>query len=97
MRFGFTTLLGLSVFAAAAPGRTVSRARTSLPRMMRGCGSPPRSMSNQRRQLIFTRAGVDPTTAKSIYEFKAELLDGTVQDMSEYKGKVLLIENVATL
>lgn len=54
-------------------------------------------MARGNRQLVFVRAGQDPSTAKSVYEFKAELLDGSVQEMSEYKGKVLLIENVATL
>lgn len=65
----------------------LTRARTSI----------PRSMARGNRQLVFVRAGQDPSTAKSVYEFKAELLDGSVQEMSEYKGKVLLIENVATL
>lgn len=33
---------------------------------------------------------------QSIYDFSAETLDGQVVPLSNYKGKVLLIVNVAT-
>jgi len=36
-------------------------------------------------------------SANSIYEFDANLIDGRVLPLSEFKGKVVLIENVATL
>jgi len=48
------------------------------------------------QSLALIKSGFS-TSAGSVYEFEAELLDGAVQAMSEYKGKVLLIENVATL
>jgi len=31
------------------------------------------------------------------YDMRAKLLDGKVANMSEYKGKVVLIENTASL
>jgi len=39
----------------------------------------------------------DTMEAKSVYEFEAPLLDGTVKKLSDYKGKALLIVNAAPM
>jgi glutathione peroxidase len=47
--------------------------------------------------LLFTvQAKADEPAAKTVYGFKTKMLDGKPAQLSEYKGKVLLIVNVAS-
>ena len=46
--------------------------------------------------LIVTVLGLNNHSAESIYEFKAENIDGKTVSLDTYKGKTLLIVNVAS-
>lgn len=42
-------------------------------------------------------SGLRAVSMSSFYDFSAETLNGKTKPMSDYKGKVVLIENTATL
>jgi len=47
------------------------------------------------RQMT-VKAQTDPTLARSIYEFSARTLDGETVNFDKYKGKVVVVVNVAS-
>jgi len=53
-----------------------------------GCFAFSRQMS--------VKASSDPTLARSIYEFSARTLEGEAVNFEKYKGKVLVVVNVAS-
>lgn len=53
-----------------------------------GCLALSRQMS--------VRAQADPALARSIYEFSARTLEGETINFDKYKGKVLVVVNVAS-
>ncbi|GAB5364061.1 hypothetical protein AAMO2058_000937200 [Amorphochlora amoebiformis] len=59
--------------------------------------APMTTRRSDARMVLVNAAEDNPTSAQSLHEFKAPLLDGRMQDMAAYKGKVVLVQNVATL
>lgn len=74
---------------------TSMRSFTALRGMQHARGMPMTTSRAKNARSVFMMAS--PEDAKNIYEFSGELLDGSTVDFSAYKGKILLIENVATL
>jgi len=48
------------------------------------------------REQFHTATGSDTLTAMTVYDFQSKTIDGREISLSDYKGKVLLIVNVAS-
>jgi len=79
---------------AVAAGRRMARTASA-----RACAdaNPDREVLGARLRLSKSQAvGFMSSMSKSIYEFIAKTIDGTPKTLGDYKGKVLLVVNVAS-
>lgn len=53
------------------------------------------ALVSTRRMAVAAQQG-DPTKARSIYEFRANSIDGVPVDLAKYEGKVMVVVNVAS-